>query len=216
MRYIFSKLFVLLVVTSCLVISQTSVNAASFQLTWSDNSSNEGGFNIERKTGTAGSFSLIATVGANTTSYTNSNLADGTTYCYRLNAFNSAGASPYTNELCGTTPAATFALTVSSQGSGTVTSNPAGISCGNDCSENYSSGTSVILTATAAAGYTFTGWSGDADCSDGSVTMNANKSCTANFQINIQNYTLMVNSVGTITSGGTGSGKVVSNPAGID
>ena len=216
MRCAFSKLLVLLLALSGLVILQKRANAASFQLTWSDNSSNEGGFNIERKTGTAGSFSLIATVGAGTTSYINSNLGDGTTYCYRLNAFNSTGASPYTNEVCGTTPAATFALTVSSQGNGTVTSNPAGISCGGDCSENYSSGTLVLLSATAAPGYTFTGWSGDADCLDGSVTMNSNKSCTATFQSNVQNFTLTVSAVGTITPAGTGSGKVISNPAGID
>jgi len=181
-RCTFSKLSVLLLALGCLVSVQKGADAASFQLTWSDNSSNEDGFNIERKTGTAGSFSLIATAAANSTSYVNSNLADGTTYCYRLNAFNSAGASPYTNEVCGTTPAATFALTVSSQGNGTVTSNPAGISCGNDCSENYSNGTFVILTPSPATGYTFTGWSGDADCLDGSVTMNSNKNCTATFE----------------------------------
>ncbi len=52
------------------------------------------------------------------------------------------------------------ALTVSKAGSGTVTSSPSGINCGADCSESYSSGTSVTLTAQAANGYTFSGWSG--------------------------------------------------------
>ncbi|MDH4138922.1 MAG: hypothetical protein OEW09_19730, partial [Anaerolineae bacterium] len=67
-------------------------------------------------------------------------------------------------------------------GTGTVTSDPAGINCGADCTEGYSDLTSVTLTATAAAGSTFAGWSGDADCSDGQVTMNADKTCTATFQ----------------------------------
>jgi hypothetical protein len=66
-------------------------------------------------------------------------------------------------------------------GSGTVTSNPAGINCGSDCSESYNSGTLVTLTATYAADSIFAGWSGDPDCSDGQVSMNASKTCTATF-----------------------------------
>jgi hypothetical protein len=195
------------------------VNAASLQLNWTDNSQNESGFNIERKLGTAGTFSLIATVGANTISYINSNLADATTYCYRVNAFNSAGSSPYTSEVCGTTPApppATYSLTVSAQGSGSVTSSPAGISCGSTCVASFASGTSVVLQAVAAQGYSFAGWSGDQDCSDGSVTMNASKSCTATFNLIPQTYTLGVSLVKSITAAGTANGTVTSSPAGIN
>ena len=48
----------------------------------------------------------------------------------------------------------THLLTVSTSGAGggTVTSSPAGISCGVDCSEDYNHGTSVTLTAAATAG----------------------------------------------------------------
>jgi len=88
-----------------------------------------------------------------------------------------------------------------------VTSSPAGINCGSDCSEAYNYNTSVTLTPTASSGYTFSGWSGDADCSDGTVTMNANKSCTANFSA-VQ-YTL------SVSKNGTGSGTVTSSPSGI-
>ena len=45
-------------------------------------------------------------------------------------------------------------------GTGTVTSSPSGINCGSTCSATYSSGTSVTLTAAAASGSTFAGWSG--------------------------------------------------------
>lgn len=47
----------------------------------------------------------------------------------------------------------------------------------------YTSGSTVVLTATPAAGYTFSSWSGDATGSVNplSVTMNANKNITANF-----------------------------------
>jgi len=77
----------------------------------------------------------------------------------------------------------TMALTVTKAGtgSGTITSTRSGINCGADCSENYNIGTVVTLTATAAAGSTFAGWSDDVDCVDGIVTVNATKTCTARF-----------------------------------
>src|SRR5439155_21371057 len=55
-----------------------------------------------------------------------------------------------------------FALTVSKAGTGTgtVTSAPAGITCGVTCSASFASGTAVTLTAAPAAGSTFSGWSG--------------------------------------------------------
>lgn len=97
----------------------------------------------------------------------------------------------------------TYTLSVSKAGtgSGTVTSSPAGISCGADCSEPYSSGTSVILTATAASGSTFAGWSGDSDCSDGAVTMNANKTCTATFNQTTSTTSDLVVSALTVPTG---------------
>jgi endoglucanase len=51
-------------------------------------------------------------------------------------------------------------LTVATSGNGTVTSNPSGISCGTSCSASFTAGTAVTLTAEAASGYTFNGWSG--------------------------------------------------------
>src|SRR5439155_16151886 len=56
----------------------------------------------------------------------------------------------------------TFILTVSKigTGSGTVTSTPAGITCGTSCAGTYTSGTLVTLTATPAADSALTGWSG--------------------------------------------------------
>ncbi len=68
-------------------------------------------------------------------------------------------------------------------GSGMVTSNPDGITCGADCAEWYNEDTPVTLTAIPDKGFLFVGWSGDDDCSDGQVTMDADKTCTATFDL---------------------------------
>ncbi len=59
-----------------------------------------------------------------------------------------------------TTVQRTLTVTKAGTGSGTVTSVPGGIACGNDCTGGYANGTAVTLTAVASAGSTFTGWSG--------------------------------------------------------
>ena len=74
--------------------------AGELEATWMDNSSNEDGFKIERRTGTTQTFTEIAILGTNVTSYNDSGLVDGETYCYRVLAFNAAGSSPYSNEKC--------------------------------------------------------------------------------------------------------------------
>ncbi|MCP3960678.1 MAG: hypothetical protein GY719_22775 [bacterium] len=102
----------------------------------------------------------------------------------------------------------TLDVTKSGTGTGTVTSAPAGITCGGDCSEAYVSGTGVVLTPTPDAGSMFVGWSGsDADCNDGSVTMTMNLTCDAQFDV--ETFTL------NVTKSGSGTGTVGSAPAGI-
>ena len=105
----------------------------------------------------------------------------------------------------------TFLLNVTLAGNGTVTSSPAGISCPSiNCSANFASGTTVTLTATAAAGATFAGWSGAACSGTGtcSINMTAAQSVTATF--NLVTFPL------SVTSAGSGSGSITSNPSGIN
>jgi hypothetical protein len=84
-------------------LTATTDSALRALLTWTDNSSNETGFKIERKTGAAGSWTQIAFLGANATGYANTGLPPGTNYVYRVRATNASGDSPYSNEVSITT-----------------------------------------------------------------------------------------------------------------
>ncbi|MBI5634305.1 MAG: M6 family metalloprotease domain-containing protein [Nitrospirae bacterium] len=77
----------------------------------------------------------------------------------------------------------TLTIAKSGNGSGTVTSDLAGIDCGSDCQESYTSGTVVTLTAAAASGVAFTGWSGGGCSGTGTctVTLTADTTVTATF-----------------------------------
>jgi hypothetical protein len=67
-------------------------------------------------------------------------------------------------------------------GSGTVTSTPAGISCGSTCSASFNTGSSVTLAATPGAGSTFSGWSGACSGSGTcTVSMTSARTVTATF-----------------------------------
>ena len=96
-------------------------------------------------------------------------------------------------------------------GTGTVTSNPAGINCGSTCNASFTAGTQVTLTATAAANSLFAGWTGggcSGTASTCTVTLNSNQQVTATFTAQAP--------IGlTVTLAGTGAGTVTSNPAGI-
>jgi beta-lactamase superfamily II metal-dependent hydrolase len=83
-------------------LSATAASASEIGLKWKDNASNESGFRIERRT-SGGSFAQIASVGPNITSYSDSGLASGTTYDYRVLAFNDGGSSSYSNTASATT-----------------------------------------------------------------------------------------------------------------
>jgi hypothetical protein len=97
-------------------------------------------------------------------------------------------------------------LTVSVTGSGTVSSNPAGISCPSTCSHVFTGATQVTLTPTPAGGWAFGSWSGACSGSGScTVAMNGAESVTATF---VQDVTLSVSV--------TGSGSVTSSPTGIN
>jgi galactose oxidase-like protein/fibronectin type III domain protein/Kelch motif protein len=80
-----------------------AISPSQVDLSWTDNSNNETGFKIERSTdGTT--FTQVATVGANVTTYSDTGLAALTTYYYRVRAYNSGGNSAYSNTATAVTP----------------------------------------------------------------------------------------------------------------
>lgn len=86
-------------------LTATARSASGIALAWTDNSADETGFQIERSADGV-TFVQAATVGANATSYVDSGLAASTTYAYRVRAYNSGGASAYSNTASATTLAA--------------------------------------------------------------------------------------------------------------
>jgi len=92
-----------------------------------------------------------------------------------------------------------FTLTVSKSGTGngTVTSSPAGINCGSDCTEDFKVGTKITLKAKADTNSTFTGWSGGGCSGTGTcvVIMNADIAVTAAFAAKTPDISVPTSSV---------------------
>jgi hypothetical protein len=133
----------------------------------------------------------------------------------KVNDYDKTGSS-YVRAVRGGQSAAFDNLTLfkSGAGTGSVTSSDGKMDCGSDCSEthtSYISCTEVTLTAAAALGSTFAGWrhsgcSGTGSCT---VTMNAHKSVTAEFEL--CSYAIGTNEASYGAEGGSGSVNVIAD-----
>jgi endoglucanase len=88
-------------------LSATSFSASQINLSWTDNSTNETGFRIERSTDGSSWSQFSANVGANITTYQSTGLSASTTYYYRVRAENGGGNSSYTSVASATTQGTT-------------------------------------------------------------------------------------------------------------
>lgn len=84
-------------------LALTVNSSASITVRWTDNSTNESSFRIERTTSTG--VLTVINPAANTESYTDTGLSASTTYTYKVAAVNSAGMSAFTAPVSATTPA---------------------------------------------------------------------------------------------------------------
>jgi hypothetical protein len=157
--------------------SVTASNNAcnSIDISWSNvNCADD--YSIQRKVGSGNWVTLNSAVTG--TSYTDNNPAAEPNQ-YRVRAQNVDGNSAFTNSNsidCSSNPTQyTLTTNTSGNGSGSITLNPSG--------GLYDAGTIVTITATANTGSQFDNWSGSLSGTNNpiTITMNTNKSVTANF-----------------------------------
>ena len=87
MQLSFASLIRALLLNTVLIASSVdSAFALQATVRWADTAASENGFKIERKVGIDGTYSDIAMTEQNITSFVDTNLSAGTTYCYRVRA----------------------------------------------------------------------------------------------------------------------------------
>jgi hypothetical protein len=191
-------------------LKATAASTSQMNLTWTDSSSNESGFGIDRASSVLGPWTQIATVGANVTSYSNAGLSSGSWYYYRVWAWNSSGSSAPSAVAAATTPSSATTYTI------TTSSSP---SAGGSTSGGGSKTSGSIATVFAApnGGYSFVNWTENgavvSTSSSYGFTVTGNRTLVANFTT-ASGYTITTSSSpaagGTTSGGGTkSSGSVV-------
>lgn len=94
-------------------------------------------------------------------------------------------------------------VTVVRMGSGSVTSTPAGFSCGDQCGTQLAVGTQINLTATPESGFLFSGWGGACSGTDPvcSITVDRALSITAAFtRVEMHPLTVIRSGSGTLSN----------------
>jgi len=88
---------VVLFAAACLLLAAPPASAAQATLTWTDNATNEMGYEAERKPvacATSGTFTKVGDAGVNGVTYVDTTVAEGGTYCYRVRAWNTVDGTP--------------------------------------------------------------------------------------------------------------------------
>ncbi|MGD0651420.1 MAG: fibronectin type III domain-containing protein [Verrucomicrobiia bacterium] len=103
-------------------LGASAVSDSQINLSWTDNAGNETGFKIERALAATGPWVEVATVTANSQSYSDTALGACTTYYYRVRAYNGDGDSDYSNIANATTTGCLSAPNPTAPGCGTTVS----------------------------------------------------------------------------------------------
>ena len=177
--------------------SVTPLNSLKIRLNWTYNPAactpspcgTPDGFEIWKQLANK-DWALINTV-SNVTTYTDTiGIEPSKTYNYQVRAYQGADKSAFSATLGATTPGYTagdntcnYTVTVSTNGPGTISAIPAGVSCGTGCSA-YCAGAQVIFTAVPNSTANFMGWSGNCSgtLSPCTLTIDGNKTVSGTFQ----------------------------------
>ena len=91
-------------------LAQADVTTTKIDLSWTDNAGDEVGYELWRKTADGAWEILEPALAADTATYSDTMLSEGTTYTYKVRAFNAAGLSAFSDELAVTTAVASTPL----------------------------------------------------------------------------------------------------------
>ena len=127
----------------------TAMASSWIKLSWQDNSGNEEGFIIERRAASGGAFVAVLTVSPSISIRTDTQLAAGQQFVYRVRAFNTAGASNPSNEAAAVTLPPPLS---GGSGSGTGSSVPVDGTMSADADGNDADGDGLTNAEEIAAG----------------------------------------------------------------
>jgi hypothetical protein len=201
--------FILICVLYNIFLPARCASSAQVTLSWHPPTTNTNGTPLTDLSGykvyygtTSKSYSHVIDAG-NTNTYVITNLSNGTFY-FAVTAYDLSGnESAYSDEVSKTIQSTSqYTLTVNRRGNGTVRGT--GINCGSDCTEPYTQGALVTLSATPGSGSSFVGWSGGGCSGVGQciITMNADTSVTAVFMANTYIITASAGIGGSISPSG--------------
>ena len=103
-------------------LQATAISATQNQVTWTDNSTNEGGYEVDREVGNSGIFSAVAFLPPASSQYLDTGLTTGNTYTYRVRATNFIADSAFSSLAVVTMPVLPDAVTNTTAGAVTTTS----------------------------------------------------------------------------------------------
>jgi len=104
-------------------LTATAVNAETIELSWTDNTAIEDGYEVHRAASSSGPYSLLADLPPNAISYRDTGLIGEQTYSYRICAKKDGGCSDFSNDasvVLATAPPSPASVTIAEPSSSSV------------------------------------------------------------------------------------------------